>query len=185
MNHIKKIDRREMILRFARGNVGSTKFFPDECGLKRADVSALLNSTDPDEQDQGMAILRLTRWGVLQGIPYGIAWALFELDVSGPEFTQLEAIHDQGWRDLTQQTGLLIKAIEPLHQKLATDDRIIGIRHAIRNEQFVQWEGITIVGPSIGPYEVKEGHGRLVSRYLEWKAGTPISPVVEVALGTW
>lgn len=132
-----------------------------------------------------MTIVRIARWDLLQGIPYSIKWEIAVLDVRDVEFGQVKAINDPGWNERTEPTGLLKDAIVPLHPSLAANQRIEGIRRAIRTGSGVEWEGITLIGPVSGPFELKEGHGRLVALSLECQANPSIPSSVEVALGTW
>lgn len=101
-------------------------------------------------------------------------WYLADLDAIPDEFKNLQVVRTGYWRCISNGTYKLTEAANNLIKKESVDPQTKRIKDTIsilNNGSSINLEGIILVckesDESTGPWEILEGHARLVAIYLQ------------------
>src|SRR5262245_25561949 len=96
-----RISRREMVRRFALGELGSSVFSSAGSGDARA-LRLMLESSDDAVQDEGMEALYARRPWLREWPPLETRWYLASLSVTEDEFRLLATLPVERWTTYTR-----------------------------------------------------------------------------------
>ena len=186
MNIIREITSKEMLQRFAIGEVFSN-FFHTPNNEYRKETYKLLESGEQSQVNEGIKRVLCGREPLVQSLPKEAKWYLAKLPINLDYFSAIQTINDSGWVSHSGGTHKLIDAAINLRDAPGTDIRVDSIVSAFKQGN-IEMRGITLMGQSEkGPYTIAEGNGRLVAVYLcciDEQSSPICKSEIEVVLGT-
>lgn len=165
MKLIEKIDRHEVLRRWAIGEVYSEFYNPiDDCG--RQETLALLLSGNSYLEKEGIDNVLEFKQGLVDSISHHISWYRALLEINKSDLDMVYTLQLPGWERSTEGSFLIADAARNIQQLPYLDSRVTAIYRALKNNE-VKLEGITLLAvDKIGPYVAVEGTGRLTSIYM-------------------
>jgi hypothetical protein len=168
MKIISLIEAHEMKRRWAVGEIKS-EFCLNRNPTWQEETLLLLESSNLHEQVKGIERYRdnLTypKKQLFDSMPHDTRWSLVTLPLIEQELEKLRTIHDRNWKKYTAGTYLLCKAVTYLTEHPEEDSRISFIISNLPDKK-IEMRGITLLAnKEEGPYEIKEGNGRLGAVY--------------------
>jgi hypothetical protein len=165
MKLIEKIDRHEVLRRWAMGEVDS-KFFIPIYETHKEDTLAKLRSGQTHLEQEGIETVLELKQGLVDSISKYINWYRASLEISKSDLDLVYTLQLPGWKRNTGGTFLLADAARNIYDRPKLDPRVHSIFAALKNNCVVM-EGITLLAvDKIGPYVVVECTGRLTSIYI-------------------
>jgi hypothetical protein len=165
MKLIEKIDRHEVLRRWAMGEVDS-KFFIPVYETHKEDTLEKLRSGQPKLEREGIAAVLELKQGLVDSISQYINWYRASLEIDKSDLDLVYTLQLSGWQRNTGGTFLLADAARNIYNMPKLDPRVYSIFAALKSKNVVM-EGITLLAvDKIGPYVVVEGTGRLTSIYI-------------------
>lgn len=187
MKLLQKIDRHEMLRRWAAGEVYS-EFFRPEYEALRGETLALLNSGSRYLESEGIASVLEYKQVLVDSLSLYIHWYSALLEINKSDLDLVYTLQLPGWEKHTGGSYLVADAARNLHDRPELDPRITSIYEALNHKTAVL-SGITLLAVDrVGPYVAVEGTGRLTAIYmaqqLEQRGLLPDNQV-EVTLGLY
>lgn len=187
MKLIEKINRHEVLRRWAVGEVYS-QFFNPLYESSRLETLAMLQSGNQFLEKEGIDnVLELKR-GLVDSISIHINWYKALLEINKSDLDLVYTLQLPGWDRNTDGSFLISDAARNILQLPSLDNRVTQIYRAIRKNQ-VKMEGITLLAvDKIGPYVAVEGTGRLTSIYMAQqldKLNLINDNLIEITLGLY
>jgi len=168
MKLIEKIDRHEVLRRWAIGEVYS-KFFNPLYESSREETLAMLLSGSHYLEREGIDTVLELKQGLVDSISLYINWYKAVLELNKSDLDLVYTLQLPGWERNTEGSYLISDAAKNIQQLPFLDSRVTGIYRALK-EKKVKMEGITLLAvDKIGPYVAVEGTGRLTSIYMAQK----------------
>lgn len=165
MKLIEKIDRHEVLRRWALGEVYS-QFFNPVCEDNRQETLALLLSGSHYLESEGIDNVLEFKQGLVDSISLYINWYRAHLEINKSDLDMVYTLQLPGWERNTKGSFLIADAARNIQEVPYIDKRVTGIYNALKNKK-VKLEGITLLAvDKIGPYVAVEGTGRLTSIYI-------------------
>jgi len=165
MKLIEKIDRHEVLRRWAIGEVYSKFFNPLYESNREETLSMLLSGSRYLEREGIDNVLELKQ-GLVDSISLYINWYRALLEINKSDLDLVYTLQLPGWERNTEGSYLIADAARNIQQVPYLDSRVTGIYKAMKNKE-VKMEGITLLAvDKVGPYVAVEGTGRLTSIYM-------------------
>lgn len=165
MKLIEKIDRHEVLRRWAVGEIYS-QFFNPPYESVRAETLAMLLSGSYYLEKEGIDNVLELKQGLVDSISLHINWYKAFLEINKSDLDLVYTLQLPGWERNTKGSFLISDAAKNIQQLPYLDTRVTGIYRAFKNKE-VKLEGITLLAvDKIGPYVAVEGTGRLTSIYI-------------------
>ena len=165
MKLIEKIDRHEVLRRWAIGEVYS-KFFNPLYESSREETLAMLLSGNQYLEKEGIDTVLELKQGLVDSISLYINWYKAVLELNKSDLDLVYTLQLPGWERNTEGSYLISDAAKNIQQLPYLDSRVTGIYRALKDKK-VKMEGITLLAvDKIGPYVAVEGTGRLTSIYM-------------------
>lgn len=165
MKIIEKIDRHEVLRRWAIGEVYS-KFFNPIYESGRQETLAMLLSGSRYLEDEGINTVLEFKQGLVDSISVDINWYRAHLELNKSDLDLVYTLQLPGWERNTEGSYLVADAAKNIKQLPYLDTRVSSIFGALKKKQ-VKMEGITLLAvDKVGPYVAVEGTGRLTSIYM-------------------
>jgi len=165
MKLIEKIDRHEVLRRWAVGEVYS-EFFNPLYESSRQETLAMLLSGSKYLEKEGIDNVLELKQGLVDSISLYINWYRATLELNKSDLDLVYTLQLPGWERNTEGSYLIADAARNIQQVPYLDARVTGIYRALKNKE-VKLEGITLLAvDKIGPYVAVEGTGRLTSIYM-------------------
>ena len=165
MKLIEKIDRHEVLRRWAVGEVYSQFFNPTYESNREEALGMLLSGNHYLESEGINNVLELKR-GLVDSISLYINWFKAILEINRSDLDLVYTLQLPGWKRNTNGSYLIADAAKNIRQSPNLDCRVSGIYKALKDKA-VKMEGITLLAvDKIGPYVAVEGTGRLTSIYM-------------------
>jgi len=165
MKLIEKIDRHEVLRRWAIGEVYS-KFFNPLYESNREEALAMLLSGSHYLEKEGIDTVLELKLDLVDSISLYINWYRAVLELNKSDLDLVYTLQLPQWERNTDGSYLIADAAKNLHQVPYLDARVTGIHRALKNKE-VKMEGITLLAvDKVGPYVAVEGTGRLTSIYM-------------------
>jgi len=165
MKLIEKIDRHEVLRRWAVGEVNS-QFFNPLYESSRQDTLSMLLSGSRLLEKEGIDNVLEFKQGLVDSISLYINWYRAYLEISKSDLDLVYTLQLPGWERNTEGSFLIADAAKNIQQVPYLDKRVTSIYKALKNKE-VKMEGITLLAvDKIGPYVAVEGTGRLTSIYM-------------------
>lgn len=165
MKLIEKIDRHEVLRRWAVGEVYSQFFNPLYESNREETLAKLLSGSHYLEKEGIQSVLELKQ-GLVDSISLHINWYRAYLEISKSDLDLVYTLQLPGWERNTEGSFLVADAARNIQKLPYLDSRVTGIYRALKNKE-VKLEGITLLAvDKIGPYVAVEGTGRLTSIYI-------------------
>jgi hypothetical protein len=165
MKLIEKIDRHEVLRRWAIGEVYSEFFNPIYESVREETLAMLLSGNNYLEKKGIDDVLDLKQ-GLVDSISLSINWYSAKLELNKSDLDMVYTLQLPGWERNTTGSFLVADAARNIHQRPHLDRRVAAIYNALRNNK-VKLEGITLLAvDKIGPYVAVEGTGRLTCIYM-------------------
>jgi len=187
MKIIEKIDRHEVLRRWAIGEVYS-QFFNPVYESSREEVLAMLLSGSRFLEKEGIQNVLEFKQGLVDSISLYIKWYRAFLEINKSDLDMVYTLQLPSWERNTEGTFLVSEAARNIQQIPNLDSRITRIYGALKNKT-VKLDGITLLAvDKIGPYVAIEGTGRLTGIYIAQQLdGLDLleSNRVEVSLGIY
>ena len=165
MKLIEKIDRHEVLRRWAVGEVYS-EFFNPVYESNRQETLAMLLSGNPYQEKEGINHVLELKQGLVDSISLYINWYKAILELNKSDLDMVYTLQLPGWERNTEGSYLIADAARNIRKVPYLDTRVTGIYRALKNKA-VKMEGITLLAvDKVGPYVAVEGTGRLTSIYI-------------------
>jgi hypothetical protein len=181
VKNFRPIDVWEMRRRFALGEVNSRNF--SQCNTASAEAVYLTREEkerlikmlrSEDSLEVSKAISEHVHGSYVYRniiIPKGIeSWYVADLETTREEFARVEVLHNAYWERLSKGSFKLIDAAINPNTRVEVQ-RVRDIIVSIENGNSIDPSGIVLVCPegsrTIGPWEIIEGHARLVATWLQ------------------
>jgi hypothetical protein len=165
MKLIEKIDRHEVLRRWAVGEVYS-QFFNPLYESNREETLAFLLSGNHYLEREGIDNVLELKQGLVDSISLHINWYKASLELNKSDLDLVYTLQLPGWERNTEGSFLIADAARKIQQVPHLDPRVTSIYRALKNKE-VKMEGITLLAVDrIGPYVAVEGTGRLTSIYM-------------------
>lgn len=165
MKLIEKIDRHEVLRRWAVGEVYSEFFNPIYESNRQETLNMLLSGERYLEQEGIDNVLELKQ-GLVDSISLYINWYRALLEINRSDLDMVYTLQLPGWERNTEGSYLIADAAKNIYDVPFLDPRVTGIFRGLKNNE-VKLEGITLLAvDKIGPYVAVEGTGRLTSIYM-------------------
>ena len=165
MKLIEKIDRHEVLRRWAVGEVYSQFFNPIYESNREETLTMLLSGNHYLESEGINNVLELKQ-GLVDSISLYIKWYKAILEINKSDLDLVYTLQLPGWQRNTEGSYLIADAAKNIKDIPNLDSRVTGIYRALKNKA-VKMEGITLLAvDKIGPYVAVEGTGRLTSIYM-------------------
>lgn len=165
MKLIEKIDRHEVLRRWAVGEVYS-KFFNPEYEEHREETLAMLLSGSKYLEREGIDLVLELKQSLVDSISFYITWYRAFLEINKSDLDLVYTLQLPGWERNTEGSFLISDAAKNIYDVPYLDSRVTGIYRALKNHN-VRMDGITLLAvDKIGPYVAVEGTGRLTSIYM-------------------
>ena len=165
MKLIEKIDRHEVLRRWAVGEVYSEFFNPLYESRREETLSMLLSGSNVLEKEGIDNVLELKQ-GLVDSISLYINWYRAFLELNKSDLDMVYTLQLPGWERCTAGSFLIADAARKIREVPYLDPRVTSIYKSLKNKQ-VKLEGITLLAvDKIGPYVAVEGTGRLTSIYM-------------------
>jgi len=168
MKLIEKIDRHEVLRRWAIGEVYS-KFFNPLYESNREETLAMLLSGSHYLEREGIDTVLELKQGLVDSISLYINWYRAVLELNKSDLDLVYTLQLPGWERNTEGSYLVADAAKNIRESPYLDTRVTGIYRALKKNE-VKMEGITLLAvDKVGPYVAVEGTGRLTSIYMAQK----------------
>lgn len=165
MKLIEKIDRHEVLRRWAVGEVYS-QFYNPVYESRREETLAMLLSGSHYLEREGIDNVLELKQGLIDSISLYINWYRAYLEINRSDLDLVYTLQLPGWERNTRGTFLVADAAKNIQKLPYLDTRVTAIYRALKDKQ-VKLEGITLLAvDKIGPYVAVEGTGRLTSIYI-------------------
>jgi hypothetical protein len=165
MKLLEKIDRHEVLRRWAVGEVYS-EFFNPVCEANREETLSMLLSGSHYLEKEGINNVLEFKQGLVDSISMYINWYRALLEINKSDLDMVYTLQLPGWEKNTYGSFLIADAARNIHQVPYLDNRVTSIYGALKNKE-VKLEGITLLAvDKVGPYVAVEGTGRLTSIYM-------------------
>lgn len=165
MKLIEKIDRHEVLRRWAVGEVYSQFFNPLYEDNRQTTLTMLLSGSRYLESEGIDNVLEFKQ-GLVDSISLYINWYRASLEINKSDLDLVYTLQLPGWERNTKGSFMVADAARNIQQLPNLDKRVTGIYGALKNKA-VKLEGITLLAvDKIGPYVAVEGTGRLTSIYM-------------------
>lgn len=165
MKLIEKIDRHEVLRRWAVGEVYS-EFFNPEYESKREETLAMLLSGNTYLEKTGIEEVLELKQGLVDSISLYIHWYKAKLEINKSDLDLVYTLQLPGWERNTGGSFLVADAARNISKVPRCDKRVTAIYNSLKDNK-VKLEGITLLAvDKIGPYVAVEGTGRLTSIYI-------------------
>ncbi|MCX2477776.1 hypothetical protein OQY15_01665 [Pedobacter sp. MC2016-15] len=165
MKLLEKIDRHEVLRRWAVGEVYSEFFNPAFESTRQETLTMLLSGSHYLEKEGISNVLELKQ-GLVDSISLYINWYRALLELKKSDLDLVYTLQLPGWKRNTDGSYLISDAARNLNKLPYLDARVSGIYRALKNQD-VKLEGITLLAvDKVGPYVAVEGTGRLTSIYM-------------------
>ncbi|WP_158799614.1 hypothetical protein [Pedobacter sp. L105] len=165
MKLIEKINRHEVLRRWAVGEVYS-EFFNPLYESRREETLAMLLSGNRTQEREGIDHVLELKQGLVDSISLYINWYRAFLEINKSDLDMVYTLQLPGWERNTDGSYLIADAARKIQEVPYLDPRVTGIYGALKNKE-VKLEGITLLAvDKIGPYVAVEGTGRLTSIYM-------------------
>jgi len=165
MKLIEKINRHEVLRRWAVGEVYS-KFFNPLYETAREETLAMLLSGSHYLEKEGINNVLEFKQGLVDSISLYINWYKAVLEINKSDLDLVYTLQLPGWERNTEGTFLIADAARNIRDVPYLDSRVTGIFNALKKKE-VKMEGITLLAvDKVGPYVAVEGTGRLTSIYM-------------------
>jgi hypothetical protein len=168
MKIVEKIDRHEVLRRWAVGEVYSSFFHP-LAESNRGEMLSLLLSGNKYLENQGIETVLELKQGLVDSISFSIKWYKALLEINKADLDMVYTLQLPGWKRNTKGSYLVADAAERIYKVPNLDSRVAGIYNSLLRKE-VTLDGITLLAvDKIGPYVAIEGTGRLTSIYMAQK----------------
>ena len=165
MKLIEKIDRHEVLRRWAVGEVYS-QFFTPLYESNRQETLAMLLSGSRYLEKEGIDNVLELKQGLVDSISLYINWYRAYLEINKSDLDLVYTLQLPGWERSTEGSYLIADAARNIQQVPYLDARVTGIYRALKNKE-VKLDGITLLAvDKVGPYVAVEGTGRLTGIYI-------------------
>ncbi|WP_442587763.1 hypothetical protein ACSBL2_17095 [Pedobacter sp. AW31-3R] len=165
MKIIERIDRHEVLKRWAIGEVYS-EFFNPAYEFYRADTLAKLQSGSRYLESEGIELVLELKQVLVDSLSQYIKWHKAILEINKSDLDMIYTLQLPGWERNTNGSFLIADAARNIHHFPNLDKRVSGIYQALKKNE-VKLEGITLLAvDKIGPYVAVEGNGRLTGIYM-------------------
>lgn len=187
MKLIEKIDRHEVLRRWAIGEVYSEFFNPlYESG--REETMKMLFSGNRYLEREGIDVVLEFKQSLVDSISLYVKWYKAILEINKSDLDMVYTLQLPGWERNTDGSYLVADAAKNINEMPFLDARVTGIYNAFKDRE-VKLQGITLLAvDKIGPYVAVEGTGRLTSIYMAQQLNN-LNLVkdnqVEIALGLY
>lgn len=187
MKLIEKIDRHEVLRRWAIGEVYSEFFNPlYESG--REETMKMLFSGNRYLEREGIDIVLEFKQSLVDSISLYVKWYKAILEINKSDLDMVYTLQLPGWERNTDGSYLVADAAKNINEMPFLDPRVTGIYNALKDSE-IKLQGITLLAvDKIGPYVAVEGTGRLTSIYMAQqlnKLDLIKDNQVEIALGLY
>lgn len=165
MKLIEKIDRHEVLRRWAIGEVHSEFFNPlYESG--REETMKMLFSGNRYLEREGIDTVLEFKQSLVDSISLYVKWYKAILEINRSDLDMVYTLQLPGWERNTDGSYLVADAAKNINEMPFLDPRVTGIYNALKDRE-VKLQGITLLAvDKIGPYVAVEGTGRLTSIYM-------------------
>lgn len=165
MKIIEKIDRHEVLRRWAIGEVYSQFFNPIYESCRRETLNKLLSGSTYLE-NEGIDIVLEFKQELIDSISDHINWYTAFLELKKSDLDLVYTLQLPGWERNTHGSYLVADAARNLQITPYLDARVNSIYQGLKNKK-VKMEGITLLAvDKVGPYVAIEGTGRLTGIYI-------------------
>jgi hypothetical protein len=165
MKLIEKIDRHEVLRRWAVGEVYSQFFNPIHESSRHETLAMLLSGSKYLEKEGIDNVLELKQ-GLVDSMSLYINWYRAYLEISKSDLDMVYTLQLPGWERNTEGSYLISDAAKNIQEVPYLDSRVTGIYRALKKKE-VKLDGITLLAvDKVGPYVAVEGTGRLTSIYI-------------------
>jgi hypothetical protein len=165
MKLIEKIDRHEVLRRWAVGEVYSEFFNPLYESTREETLGMLLSGSKYLEKEGINNVLELKQ-GLVDSISLYINWYRAKLELNKSDLDMVYTLQLPGWERSTDGSFLISDAARNINEVPYRDRRVTCIYNALKDKK-VKLEGITLLAvDKVGPYVAVEGTGRLTSIYI-------------------
>lgn len=165
MKLIEKIDRHEVLRRWAIGEVYS-QFFNPSHESDRQNTLDMLSSGSRYMEREGIDTVLEFKQGLVDSISLYINWYKALLEINKSDLDMVYTLQLPGWERNTEGSYLISDAAKNIQQVPYLDPRVTSIYKALKSKE-VKLEGITLLAvDKVGPYVAVEGTGRLTSIYI-------------------
>ena len=165
MKLLEKIDRHEVLRRWAIGEVYS-EFFRPLYEENRKETLTMLLSGSPYLEREGIDKVLELKQGLVDSISLYINWYRALLEINKSDLDMVYTLQLPGWERNTNGTFLIADAAKNIQNVPYLDARVTSIYSALKKKK-VKLDGITLLAvDKIGPYVAVEGTGRLTSIYI-------------------
>ena len=182
----KEIDFKEVLRRWALGEVGSKEFgLPDYKNLRKKLKSNQFSNSDLD------ACLYRRKLFIMTIAQLNAKWLLKPISFIMKKLPEIFVVKDEGWKEKTNGSNLLIDAVRNSVDNPDRDSREYKILKNIENLGIDDFTGITLVyNTKAERYIAAEGHSRLIALYnyliiKQKKLGMDIEVVVGITENNW
>lgn len=187
MKLIEKIDRHEVLRRWAIGEVYS-EFFNPRYESGREETMKMLFSGNRYLEREGIDIVLEFKQSLVDSISLYVKWYKAILEINRSDLDMVYTLQLPGWERNTEGSYLVADAAKNINEIPFLDTRVTGIYNALKDRE-VKLQGITLLAvDKIGPYVAVEGTGRLTSIYMAQQLNNLDlikDNQVEVALGLY
>jgi len=165
MKLIEKINRHEVLRRWAVGEVYSEFFNPLYDAAREETLTMLLSGNNYLEQEGIDNVLELKQ-SLVDSISRHINWYKALLEINKSDLDMIYTLQLPGWERNTDGSYLVADAARKIHDLPNLDKRVTGIYKGLKNNE-VKLVGITLLAVDrVGPYVAVEGTGRLTGIYM-------------------
>lgn len=165
MKIVEKIDRHEVLKRWAIGEVYS-EFFNPLYETQRNETMAMLQSGSAYLEKEGIDQVLELKQSLIDSLSKYIKWYKAILEINKSDLDMVYTLQLPGWERNTKGSYLIADAAKNIKQIPYLDHRVTAIYRALKRRE-VKLEGITLLAvDKIGPYVAVEGNGRLTSIYM-------------------
>jgi len=165
MKLIEKIDRHEVLRRWAVGEVYS-EFYRPLYNSGREETMDMLLSGNHYLEKEGIAQVLEFKQNLVDSMSLHIKWYSALLEINKSDLDLVYTLQLPGWQRNTAGTFLVADAARNIRDIPFLDSRVTEIYGSLKNKE-VKLQGITLLAvDKVGPYVVVEGTGRLTSIYM-------------------
>jgi hypothetical protein len=165
MKIIKKIDRHEVMRRWAIGEVYS-KFYQPANGINRDDAYQMLKSGQFNLERKAIDNVLTLKQSLVDSISQYINWYRADLEVRRSDLDLIYTLQLPGWEKNSKGSFLVADAANEIRIAPNLDRRVTSIYEALKDNN-VEMDGITLLAvDKVGPYVAVEGTGRLTAIYI-------------------
>ncbi|KIO74597.1 hypothetical protein TH53_25540 [Pedobacter lusitanus] len=187
MKLIEKIDRHEVLRRWAIGEVYS-EFFNPLYEFGRDETMKMLLSGSRYLEREAIDMVLEFKQNLVDSISLYVKWYRAILEINKSDLDMVYTLQLPGWEKNTDGSFLVADAARNINEMPDMDARISGIYQSLKDRD-VKLQGITLLAvDKIGPYVAVEGTGRLTSIYMAQQLNNLDliqDNQVEVALGLY